>query len=152
MKKKIVLRCLLGVPLGIAISYLIMVVISLAVGDGNFYPVTAELASDFGNEMNAVLAQTVCSMLYGAVFAGASVIWETESWSLLCMTVVHLIVVSLVTLPSAWFMRWMSHSIEGIAAYFAIFFGIYAVIWFSQYSTIKKRIRDINDHLNMNDE
>lgn len=147
MKKKILLRSLLGVPLGIAVSYVITLLISLSIGDGCFYPVTLELASDFGNEMNAVLAQTLCSMLYGAVFAGASVIWESESWSLLRMTATHLTVVSLVTLPVAWFMRWMSRSLAGVAAYFAIFLGIYAVIWLSQYSTMKTRIRQLNEKL-----
>lgn len=152
MKRKILLRSLLGAPLGVAVSYLIMLFISLAVGEGRFYPVPPELASDFGNEMNAVLAQTVCSMLYGAVFAGASVIWEAESWSLLRMTVTHLIAVSLVTLPTAWFMRWMSRSFAGIAVWAAVFFGIYAVIWLSKYSVMKKRIRQLNEHLHGDDE
>lgn len=147
MKKKILLRSLLGAPLGIAVSYVITLLVSLSIGDGSFYPVTLELATDFGNEMNAVLVQTLCTMLYGAVFAGASVIWESESWSLLRMTATHLTVVSLVTLPVAWFMRWMPRNLAGVAVYFAIFLGIYAIIWLSQYSTMKTRIRQLNEKL-----
>lgn len=39
--------------------------------------------SSDGNEINAVVAQMVASLLYGAVWAGASVIWEMDDWSLL---------------------------------------------------------------------
>ena len=65
MKKRLALRCLVGAPLGLAISTMITILISLTVGDGNFYPVVPELIKDCGSEMNAVLLQTVCSLLYG---------------------------------------------------------------------------------------
>lgn len=148
MKKKVLTRCLLGAPLGIAVSHLITVAISLTVHDGSFYPIVPEAAADFGSELTAVFVQTLCSMLYGAAFAGASVIWDVERWSLLRMTLTHLAVVSLATLPVAWIMRWMPHSVVGIIIYFAIFFGIYTVIWLSQYSAMKKRVQLWNKRLN----
>ena len=43
MKKKLLLRGLLGVPLGIAIGHIITVIVSLCIGDGLFYPVRPEL-------------------------------------------------------------------------------------------------------------
>ena len=43
MKKKLILRGLLGVPLGIAIGHIITVIVSLCIGDGLFYPVRPEL-------------------------------------------------------------------------------------------------------------
>ena len=36
-------RGLLGFPLGIAIGFVITVIISMCIGDGSFYPVTPEL-------------------------------------------------------------------------------------------------------------
>ncbi|MGX8704280.1 MAG: DUF3021 family protein, partial [bacterium] len=66
MKKKILHRCLIGAPIGLAISTLITIMISLIVGDGRYYAVVPEAVSDFGTEINAVLAQAVFSMLYGA--------------------------------------------------------------------------------------
>lgn len=152
MKRKILLRCLLGAGLGVAISSLITVAISVAVGDGGYYAATPELVSDLGGELNAVLIQTVCSMLIGAVFAGASFIWETERWSLLRMTLTHLFVTSAVMMPVSWLLRWMPHSLSGIAVYIAIFLGIYAFVWISQYSAVKKHIRKLNDSLNANAE
>lgn len=144
MKKKIWVRCFIGAPIGLAISTVITIVISLIVGDGRFYAVVPELIADCGTEINAVLLQAMCSLLYGAAWAGASMAWEMEDWSILRQTVTHLIVCSLATFPMAYFMRWMNHSIFGVLTYFGIFFAIYLVIWLSQYFAVKKRIQQIN--------
>ena len=98
-----------------------------------------------GNELNAVIIQSLCSLLYGAAFAGASVIWEVESWSLLKQTVLHCIVISSSTLPIAYCMYWMPHNVLGIAIYIFIFFFIYFFIWFGQYFAMKKKIQAFND-------
>lgn len=147
MKKKIILRCLFGAPAGLCISYLITIVISLIQGDGNYYPVVPELIDECGNEITAVLIQAVFSLLYGAAWAGGSVLWELESWSLLRMTVTHLIVCSVATFPIAYLMRWMPHNVIGILIYFGIFFGLYIVIWISQYHAVKNRIRQMNEKI-----
>ena len=42
MKKKMIQRGLLGFPLGIAIGFVITVIISMCIGDGSFYPVRSE--------------------------------------------------------------------------------------------------------------
>lgn len=144
MRKKIIFRSLLGMPVGLAVSYLITVLISLTVADGNYYPVVPELTEACSSEINAVLLQTLFSLLYGAVWGGTSVIWETEDWSLLRMTVTHLAVCSITTFPIAYLMRWMPHNIAGVVLYFGIFFAIYLFIWVSQYRSIKKRIDQIN--------
>ena len=73
MKKKVLLRCLLGAPIGLAIGTIVTIIISLTVGDGVYYPVVPKLITDCGNEMNAVLLQAVCSLIYGAAWGGASV-------------------------------------------------------------------------------
>lgn len=150
MKKKVAIRCLIGAPIGLAISNLIAIVISLTVGDGRFYAVAPELIADYGTEINAVLLQTICSLLYGAAWAGASTIWEADHWSILRQTITHLIICSLCTLPIAYFMHWMDHGFFGILSYFGIFFAIYVIIWISQYMAIKKRIRQINSEVQKN--
>lgn len=144
MKKKMICRSLLGMPIGIAISYVITILISVRVGDGSYYPVVPTLETTLGSEIVAVLIQLICSAVYGAVFAGASVIWEIESWSLFRMTVTHMLVISVVSFPIAWLMMWIPRDFWGAVIYFAIFFAIYAVIWFSQYGTMKKKIAQLN--------
>lgn len=144
MRKKIILRSLLGMPVGLAVSYLITVLISVAVADGNYYPVVPELIETCNSEINAVLLQTIFSLLYGAMWGGASVIWEMEKWSLLRMTVTHLILCSVTTFPVAYLMWWMPHNMTGVFVYFGIFLAVYLLIWVSQYQSMKRRIDQIN--------
>ena len=135
---------LTGAPIGLAISTSITIFISLCINDGYYYPVVPELIENCGTEINAILLQAVCSLLGGAVFAIASVIWEIERWSILRQTATHLIVCSLATFPTAYFMYWMAHSVSGFFTYFGIFFAVYFVIWITQYTAAKKRIELIN--------
>ncbi|WP_343209631.1 DUF3021 domain-containing protein [Anaerolentibacter hominis] len=145
MKKKLFMRCLVGAPVGLAISTIITILISITVGDGRYYPVVPELIADCGGELNAVILQAVCSLLYGAAWSGAALIWETESWSMLRQTVTHLIICSAATFPVAYFMRWMRHNAAGIFLYFGIFFAIYLGIWIGQYFATKRRIGRMNE-------
>ena len=150
MKKNLFYRCLFGAPTGLAISYAITIIISLFIGDGRFHAVVPELTALCGSEINAVLLQSVCSLIYGAIWAGSSVVWEKENWSLLRQTITHLIIGSTATFPIAYLLRCMEHSLLGISLYFALFFAIYFVIWFSLYSVTKRRIRQLNARVREN--
>lgn len=86
MKKEFVLRVFIGLLGGIVISYLITIGISLAIGDGSYYPCVPNLIERFGNEVTAIIIQTVLSAVLGAGFAGSSIIWEMDEWSLLKQT------------------------------------------------------------------
>ena len=77
-----------------------------------------ELTKICGNEMNAVLVQTIAGILYGAMFGGTSLIWEME--------------------------HWMAHSIFGMLAYMGTFFVIYVIIWVSIYLSIRNKLDKIN--------
>lgn len=144
MKKNIFLRSILGAPIGVTICCLITIIISLFTGDGAYYPVVPALTESLGSEINAVLVQTLCSILYGAVWGGLSVVWQLEHWSLLKMTATHFTIASAATFPIAWLMHWMPRNLPGILLYFGIFFGIYFGIWLSRYCAIKKRIQELN--------
>lgn len=152
MLKKVLLRCLFGAPIGLAIGTMITIIISLVIGDGTFYAVVPELITDCGSEINAVVFQSVLCLIYGAAWAGASLVWENEHWSILKQTVTHLIICSAATFPIAYFARWMPHNANGILLYFGIFVVIYIAIWFSQYSAMKKKVEQINQKLNQKTE
>ena len=151
MKKKVIKRCLFGAPIGLLISHIILLITSIFLSvatkkyEGDFLPAPWSLIELCGSELNAVIIQTICSLIFGAAFGGASVIWEIENWSLLKQTVIHCIVISVSMLPIAYCMYWMPHSFWGIAGYIAIFFFIYFFIWFSQYFAMKKRIQEFNE-------
>ena len=144
MKRKIILRGLFGLPVGIAIGFVITLLISICIGDGSFYPVTAELIQTTGNELNAVILQTILCAILGGGFAMASVIWEIDSWSLAKQSGIYFLIISVVMLPIAYFANWMKHSITGVLSYVGIFVMIFAAVWISQYLLWKRRIKKMN--------
>ena len=152
MKKKIILRGLFGLPAGIAIGFVITLLISICIGDGSFYPVTPELIKTTGNELNAVVLQTILCAILGVGFAMASVIWEIDSWSLAKQSGVYFLIISVVMLPIAYFANWMKHSITGVLSYVGIFVMIFAAVWISQYLLWKRRIKKMNARIHGEDD
>ena len=144
MKKKVLQRALLGLPLGICLGYAITILISLIVGNGEYLPVPPQLVLDLGNEINAVLVQTLLCGILGAGFAAASVIWEMEDWSLVKQTGLYFLISSLLMKPVAWLANWMEHSFRGFVIYFGIFLIIFVIIWLIQYLFIRENIKKMN--------
>lgn len=147
MKKKIILRSLLGFPLGVALGYIITIIISLIFADGNYYPCVPELAVAMRNEINAVLFQTFLCGILGSGFGGASVIWKIENWGLVKQTGIYFFIVSIIMMPIAFVSHWMEQSLKGVLSYFGIFFIIFAVIWIIQYAIAKRNVKKMNDIL-----
>lgn len=147
MKRKIIMRSLTGAPVGLTICTAVTIIFSMIYGKGEYYAAPHELIAACGGELRAVMLQTVFGMLYGAVWGGASVIWEIESWSLLRMTWIHLLLCSVSSFPIAYCLQWMPHSIQGACGFFGIFFAVYAGIWFFKYNAMKKQVEQINSGL-----
>ena len=141
--KKAGLRAMIGAPVGMAISTIIAVLDSWFIGDGKFYAVVPELAADLGSEIGAVTIQVLCSMLFGAAFAGASVIWEKDC-SLTKMTLLHFLICSAATFPIAYLLRWMDHTAGGVLKYFGQFLAIYVAIWIIQYMRLRRNVNALN--------
>ncbi len=152
MKKKIALRSILGFPIGIALGYLITIVISLIFADGYYSPCVPELIRVMGNEINAVVVQALLCGLLGVGFAASSVIWEMENWSIVKQTGIYFTIVSLIMLPIAYFSYWMEHSIAGFFSYFGIFVLIFAVIWVIQVAAGKRNVEKMNKKLHHPDD
>jgi hypothetical protein len=144
MKKKLVLRALLGFPLGISIGFIISILISLIFGNGSYIPCVPELVEKTGSEINAVILQTVLSGLLGAVFAASSVIWEMENWSIAKQTGIYFAITAVTMMPIAYYANWMEHSVFGFLGYFGIFVLIFAFVWIAQYLIWKNKIEKVN--------
>ena len=128
-------------PTGIAIGFVITLIISICIGNGSFYPVTPELIDATGNELNAVILQTVLCAIMGAGFAASSIIWELDSWSLAKQSGIYFMIISVIMLPIAYFTNWMKHTALGVLSYMAIFVAIFVVVWLSQYLLWKRKIK-----------
>ena len=152
MKKKMIQRGLLGFPLGIAIGFVITVIISMCIGDGSFYPVTPELIDTMKNELNAVILQTILCGIMGTGFAMASVIWEIDSWSLAKQSGVYFAIACVIMFPISYFANWMPHSTAGILSYVGIFVAIFLAAWATQYSVWKRKIKKMNEGIKDNND
>lgn len=150
MKKKILQRCLVGAPIGLLICQIISIWISLAINDGTYYAVVPDLITICKSETNAVIVQTLCALVYGAVWGGISVVWEIDEWSILKQSIIHFCISSIVTFPIAYITRWMEHTLGGILFYFGIFAIVYLGIWISQYLSMKKNINQLNEKVKEN--
>lgn len=144
MKKKMILRGLFGLPVGIALGFVITLIISACIGNGSFYPVTPELIDTMENELNAVVLQTVLCAVMGAGFAAASVIWELDSWSLAKQSGIYFLIISVIMLPIAYVTNWMQHTLLGVLSYVGIFVAIFLAVWLSQYLLWKRKIKKMN--------
>ena len=147
MKKKILLRGILGIPIGITIGHLITIFISLGLANGYYSPCVPELISMMGSEIRAVIVQSVFCGILGAGFAASSVIWEIDHWSLVKQTGIYFAIVSLLMLPIAYLAYWMEHSVVGFLSYFGIFILIFAMIWAIQFAIGKYNVKKMNEKL-----
>lgn len=147
MKKKIILRGILGFPIGIAIGYVITILTSLFVTNGYYMPCVPALISVMGSEIHAVLIQALLCGILGAGFAAGSVVWEIENWGITKQTGIYFIILSVIMLPIAYFLYWMEHSIIGFLSYFGIFVLIFAFIWIIQFVIGKHTVKKMNAHL-----
>ena len=144
MKKQIIMRGILGFPVGVTIGFAITLMISACVGDGGYYPVTPELIGSMGNELNAVILQTVLCGVMGSGFAMASVIWELDSWSLAKQSGTYFLIACILMLPIAYIANWMEHSVAGVLSYVGVFVVIFVMVWLVQYLSWKLRIQKMN--------
>ena len=152
MKKKILIRAFLGALIGIVINYLITIVISVVIGDGTFYPCVPSFTERYGNEVTAVIVQTILSAFLGGGFSMASLIREKDDWSLLKQTGVYFAIITVLMMTVAYTCEWMEHSFRGVLTYFGIFFGIFVVIWIIRYMSWKIRISKIKEKLIKNEQ
>ena len=147
MKKKIIMRSLFGFPVGIAIGYLITILISFGWANGYYSPCVPELISVMGNEINAVILQTVLCGIVGTGFAASSIIWEMDNWSIVKQTGIYFSIISVIMLPIAYFAYWMEHSIVGFFTYFGIFGLIFAIMWITLFVTGRHNVKKMNEKL-----
>lgn len=147
MHKEVINRSLLGFPTGVCIGYFITILESVQAGTGLYYPVAKALTELCSTQIAAVLLQFVLTGILGSVFAGSTVIFEMDTWSLLKQTVLHFITTTTVMFCIAWICRWIPHTTAGALIWIAVFIIIYLIIWFCCCMHYRRFIREINENL-----
>lgn len=144
MKKQMIKRGFMGFSQGIAIGYVITIIISVILAKGHYVAVTPELVAKMGSEINAVILQTILCGIMGSGFAMASIIWEMDSWSLLKQTGIYFGLACVLMLPIAYFANWMQHSVTGVLVYIGLFVAFFIIAWLIQYFVWKSKIDKMN--------
>lgn len=144
IKKEAFVRGLAGFPIGVMIGCILSIVFSFKYADGSFHAVLPGLTEKMGNELNAVILQTILCGVIGSAFSAGSVIWEIDSWSIARQSAVYFLVGGLTLLPIAYLTHWMEHSVRGAIIYFILFVFIFAVIWIAKYLILRSKIKRIN--------
>lgn len=148
MKKKAMLRGLLGVPVGVTIGNVITMAASFAFApNGRYSAVVPAMATMCGSEIAAVALQFVLCGVMGFVFAAMSVIWESEKLNLAAQSAINFIISVCTMIPIAYVCHWMDHSLEGVFQYIGVFAGIYASVWVTMYFVYRARVKAINDKI-----
>ena len=147
MKIIFIKRALLGFPLGIAIGYTISIIFSLAFANGYYGAVHPELIEAFGNEINAVIVQSILWGLIGFIFSGSSVIWEKENWSLLKQTTIVFFVYLLPMMVVGYILKWFTFNMLQVIIFISIFIFIFFVTWILIYLKTKKDVQEFNKKL-----
>ena len=147
MKTKLVKRILVGIPFGISIGYVLSIVFSIIFANGYYGAVHPELTILLGSEINAVIIQTILWGIIGAVFAGGSVIWELDNWSLTKQTITVFFLYFVTMTPIGIFLKWIPLSTIGFTIFIANFILIFSGIWLSVFLTLKRTIAEINNKL-----
>ena len=145
--KKALLRGLIGIPVGVFISQLIVLLISLGWGNGEYIAAVPSFVQFAGGELTAVGLQFLFSCIIGFAFAAASCIFEVEQWGITKQTVLHLIILCGVFFPVALFLRWITPTFASVISYFVIWIVIYAFVWVFQFSIWRGKTRRLNQKL-----
>ena len=143
MKKKVLLRALLGAPLGVFICQSIALIMSITRGE----LVVVAIPAAQMEPVSAALLQYVMSALLGATFAGASCIFELDRWSLLKQTIIHFFTVMPVMFIVTYVCQWVPFELAHILGFIGVFLATYILCWYTQYRFWSRKVRDVNKML-----
>lgn len=146
MLKKILVRSAISAPISIVANQLITIIISIAIGDGRYFPVTPAFAAMFESELAPVIVQVLLIGLIGATFAGSSVIFDIDSWSFLKQGAVHLAITSAVFLPVS-MLCWRPVNTASALSLAGCWVVVYGCTWLSRYFAWQHSIKKLNDRI-----
>ena len=146
MLKTALKRGAISFPIGVGISQLVNILISLGTGHGAYISVMPDFAARFPNEVTAVIVQALLTGLLSFAFAASSVFFAVDRWSFLRQCAAHFAVTAAVWGPVVWLM-WMPHTAPAMPAMIVIplnFIAAYAITWGVQVAVNRRTAKQIN--------
>ena len=144
MKKKLLIRILLGFLLGMAAMLIVPSLLDGKPIGSIIY--TDELLTCAGNPTAATGVSLLVMGLFGSLCMGGTLFYELESWPLACATAAHYLSMALGYLIPNWLLCWdmppkLLLSVEGFMA-----LG-FVVIWLIMYLRYKREVQELNELL-----
>ena len=140
-------RAIIGFVYGVFIGQTILILESLAGGNGSFYPVSAYLLQHSSSQMAAVIIQYFLTGIIGISFATTTLIFEIDSWSITSQTALHFAITSVVMFIAGFVCGWFPHTVKSTIIWFVIFIVIYVLMWAGFMLYFKKQTKKINEVL-----
>lgn len=144
--KDIIIRFFGGFSFATLIGFLINLIISASVGNGEFLAVMPVLATRFETELTAVFVQFMLTGLIGVTFAEGALIFNIAKWSFPLQFLVHFLVTAVIYIPFA-ILCWFPLKAGGIVFMIVNIIFTYALTWIIQYHVNRKNIAEINRKL-----
>ena len=149
MLKTALKRGALSFLIGMGVSQLVNILISLGLGHGAYLSVLPDFAARFPNEITAVIAQALLTGLLSFTFAASSVFFLVDRWSFLRQCATHFAVTAAVWLPVVWLV-WIPRTSPALRALVIIsinFVAVYAITWGAQVAVNRSTARAINEKI-----
>ncbi len=147
MKKYVLPRAAVGFMAGVTLGTLIILCISLGVGEGKVVLVTPDfLGLCGGNEILAFGAESLLMGLIGLAFAEASVSFTIEAWSFMRQYLVFCLSSAAVWIPVC-LLCWFPRNFRGLLSLVISFSGTYLINWFVQLAVSRRNVRAMNEVL-----
>ncbi|SOC41805.1 DUF3021 domain-containing protein [Ureibacillus acetophenoni] len=143
MKKEILKRIGVGGFSGLLTCQIVLIFISLGIGNGRFIAVSPSFEKLINHEVLAFILQNVGFALIGITFALCGLFFEIARWSMLRQYSMHIGVTSVVWIPIV-FIIWPPQSIWNILILIFNFMVPYVITWSIQYRVSKRDIEQIN--------
>lgn len=132
--------------IGVALSQLTNVIISLGVGNGGYISVMPRFAAMFPNETIAVIAQALLTGLLSVVFAMSSVFFMIDRWSFLKQCLCHMAVTAIVWITVVAIV-WTPEEKMGLIITPIVFILTYAIVWVTQIVMNRRFVKRMNERL-----
>ena len=143
MLKKTLKNAMIGFLIGIVIGFIIAIFTGRSDTDGVTFDSQKLLNFALGNNVIAMLLQSLFSGLYGAAcFAGISY-YDAERLSLAAATALHCATIVLLFIPMALLLGWVSTIFE-ILIIAGIQLTLFFVIWLIMWIIYKKQVKELN--------
>ena len=139
MKNKTVKLALIGFVVGMVIGNMISY---FASGGAGF--VSPEFAEKVGSPQLAMLIQTILVGIDGAICFGTTVLYDIESWSLAKSTILHWFIMSVIYIPLAFGVCWVSRISELLLVEGFMLVG-FLLIWVIMCAVYKAQVRELNE-------